>query len=118
MREYNKLVRLGIPDIIEENGSKPCYNVIEQAVLIKALKAKIVEEANEVNEASAKDELIEELADISEAIESLMKLIDLADHDLETVKKAKRIKRGGFIKTDSTGTQVGIYLKGVVDERK
>ena len=62
---FNKLVRDNIPEIIEKNGGKPKYRVIENdEEFKKALRAKLVEEIDEFLNAKTEEEAIEELADI------------------------------------------------------
>lgn len=62
---YNKLVRDNIPEIIEKNGGKPKYRVIEDNIeYIKLLKQKLIEEMDEFFNAKTEEDAIEELADI------------------------------------------------------
>ncbi|MCI0711669.1 MAG: nucleoside triphosphate pyrophosphohydrolase [Chloroflexi bacterium] len=61
-REYNKLVRDNIPEIIAANG--------------QALRQKLVEEAQEVLQAKP-DELVNELADVYEVLDALIAAYDL-----------------------------------------
>ena len=91
---YNKLVRDNIPEIIEKNGGKPKYRVIENdEEFKKALKAKLVEEIDEFLNANTEEEVIEELADIYE----IMTYFE-ADFKFITTACVKRKSKGGFCK--------------------
>jgi len=61
--DYHKLVRDGIPRIIEADGGQPITRVLDQAGYLVALRDKLVEEAEEAR--SAPDgQLRSELADV------------------------------------------------------
>ena len=65
---YNKLVRSEIPTIIRESGRECIYGVLtvkdNKDEIIKLLKEKLVEEANEVLEAIHRGDILEEMGDL------------------------------------------------------
>src|ERR1700722_8960468 len=68
--DYHKLVRDGIPRIIEAAGSQPVTRVLDQAGYLAALRAKLVEEAEEARSAPDR-QLRSELADVLEVLRAL-----------------------------------------------
>jgi predicted house-cleaning noncanonical NTP pyrophosphatase (MazG superfamily) len=98
----NKLVRDGIIKMMQDNGIKVNYEVLSDENLIKELKIKLVEEANEVLETTSKKDLIEEIGDVLEVIESLIKFAQLDKEEILNIKNKKKEKRGGFDKKFKT----------------
>jgi len=90
-----KLVRDKIPEIIESAGGRPDFRVLAGSELQSALKAKLVEEAEEAHAASDGD-LLEELADVHEVIRGILAYMGWSETDLRRVADEKRIARGGF----------------------
>ena len=90
MKNYNKLVRDRIPEILDVKGVSYERRVASpeeyKAELIKKLAEETAEFAEESNP--------EELADILEVIEALKQLPEYAD--VEVVRLKKRTERGGF----------------------
>jgi len=70
-RDYNKLVRDRIPEIIRSGGKQCGIETMPEAEYRQALLQKLVEEAQEARQA-APDELITELADLQEVIAALL----------------------------------------------
>lgn len=64
IKEYNKLVRDRIPEIIESKGSKVKYHVLSESKFKEALMNKLAEEFEELLRADTEEEIIEELADL------------------------------------------------------
>ena len=94
-KEYHKLVRDRIPEIIRQNGAHAKVVALNEPDYHQALRQKLVEEAQEAALAS-KEELITELADLLEVMEALMSITGLS---LETVRRTqaqRRMERGGF----------------------
>ena len=92
MKEYNKLVRDKIPEIIEASGkscSIRCLGLEEYAV---ALEQKLNEEVAEYQS----DKNLEELADILEVLQALCVSKGYSLEELELLRKEKAIERGGF----------------------
>lgn len=90
---HNKLVRDNIPEIIGNSGKTAHYHVLDNdADFDKALKAKLIEEANELYNAETEEECVEELADIATILAIL-----LAKHEnTKAVARAKLSQKGGF----------------------
>jgi predicted house-cleaning noncanonical NTP pyrophosphatase (MazG superfamily) len=105
---YNKLVRDGIPAIIEAGNKKYTMNVLEAVQHEVEIKRKLNEELKEYQEASSDEEAVEELADLLELIYAVLPLHNSSMEELEKVRLAKREKRGGFDK--------GYYLIEVEDD--
>ena len=59
-------------------------------------KAKLVEEAREVQEASDREAFIEELADLSEVLDAIMDFFEIDATEIQAVKDAKAQTRGRF----------------------
>jgi predicted house-cleaning noncanonical NTP pyrophosphatase (MazG superfamily) len=96
-KEYNKLVRDRIPEIIRESGRKYAVEVMPDEEYRVALLDKLLEEAQEAVGAGLPG-LIRELADLYEVIDAVMAAYDI---EKETVlaEKGERLKeRGGFAK--------------------
>jgi predicted house-cleaning noncanonical NTP pyrophosphatase (MazG superfamily) len=87
-----KLVRDGIPEIMRSDGLDPQVEVLGDAAFEKALRAKLLEEANEF----LSDGRIEELADLLEVIGALAERRGASMDELERLRLEKRARRGGF----------------------
>lgn len=99
MKEYNKLVRDKIPEIIEADG-KSCDTIIVSGEEKKELlRKKLMEEVNEYLE----DDNLEELADVMEVLFGLANQLGYTEEDLIKKREEKFLARGGFKK--------GIVLK-------
>ncbi len=90
MARYEKLVRDGIPEILDAKGVSYEKRVASDAEYRTELVKKLLEEAQEFSQAGA----IEELADVLEVVSALRTLSEYAD--VEAVQTAKRAERGGF----------------------
>lgn len=98
MPVYNKLVRDEIPKIIE-NSNKMFVMVTLDANRHEAeIKRKLYEELEEYQQAVSNEDAVEELADLLELIYAVLPLHGSSIEELETVRKKKREKRGGFDK--------------------
>jgi predicted house-cleaning noncanonical NTP pyrophosphatase (MazG superfamily) len=94
--EYHKLVRDGIPRIIETSGGQPITRVLDQAGYLAALRAKLIEEAEEA-QAASDGQLRSELADVLEVLQALAAAQGLSWEDVVTEAARKRDERGGFL---------------------
>ncbi len=103
MKNYNKLVRDRIPEIIKEAGKTPITRILPEEEMETHLIQKLEEEVQEYKE--TRD--FEELADLLEVIEALAKLRGEDLYSLERIKLDKREERGGF--------EEGILLETVED---
>ena len=94
MKTYNKLVRDKIIDIIESEGRKTSYKILDNEEYRNELNKKLQEEVNEYIE----DNNIEELADIVEVIYGILNSMDVSIEDFEKIRISKQEKRGAFNK--------------------
>ena len=94
MKIYNKLVRDKIIDIIESEGRKTSYKILDNEEYRKELNKKLQEEVNEYIE----DNNVEELADIVEVIYGILNSMDVSIEDFEKIRISKQEKRGAFNK--------------------
>lgn len=92
MKEYNKLVRDNIPEIMKQNGSIPVTRILNDEEFLKELDKKLLEEVNEY----LIDQNVEELADIYEVFLAILKARKIDFNELEEVRKTKVLKRGSF----------------------
>ncbi len=97
-REFNKLVRDNIPDIIANNGEESITRILEDDEYKVELYKKLLEEANEVISSKDSDETLEELADVLEILRSIAKLNGKTLDDILKIANQKELKRGGFEK--------------------
>lgn len=95
-KEYNKLIRDKIPEMIASNGYQ--YQVIKlsDSEYLAALKAKLLEEAQEAAKTETIEELIEEVADIYEVIDALILSLDISQKEILAKQREKKSDRGGF----------------------
>jgi predicted house-cleaning noncanonical NTP pyrophosphatase (MazG superfamily) len=93
---FRKLVRDKIPEFIINKGEQATQITLCGENLLAALKAKLVEEAIEVSDSKSTTEIVEELADVQEVILSLSKYLKITKATVESARKEKREKRGGF----------------------
>ena len=94
IKEYHKLVRDKIPEIIEGSG-KACETVIlSENEYLQMLDAKMDEELAEYH----KDQNIEELADLMEVIYAAAIARGYTLEQLEAIRLEKAIQRGSFEK--------------------
>ena len=94
VREYNKLVRDRIPEIIETSGKTCTVETLTDEKYIAMLDAKLNEELAEYQESKN----LEELADLLEVMSAVVKARGYSWDELTEVRKKKREARGGFEK--------------------
>ncbi|NMC35748.1 nucleoside triphosphate pyrophosphohydrolase [Candidatus Beckwithbacteria bacterium] len=95
---YNKLIRDRIPEIIAQSGHKAIVSTLTKKAFVKALKQKLIEEVQELNEAKTKRELVNELVDVQEVFDYLIKELHLSPSEFKKLQTKKRKERGGFEK--------------------
>jgi predicted house-cleaning noncanonical NTP pyrophosphatase (MazG superfamily) len=95
-KEYNKLVRDRIPEIIRESGNECEVTILSDVEYCQALRLKLIEEAGEVAEADGDDELVAELADLYEVIDALMLSYGISENEVLNAQAKRRETRGGF----------------------
>ena len=89
---YNKLVRDGIPEIIEASGRTCVTETLSDEDYLRMLDVKLDEELSEYHA----DQNIEELADLMEVIRACAVARGYSVEELEQVRAKKAAKRGGF----------------------
>ena len=94
-KEYHKLVRDRIPEIIRQSGNECEVVILSQAEYRQALRLKLIEEATEVAEAND-NELVAELADLYEVIDTLMASYGISGDRILNAQAKRRETRGGF----------------------
>ncbi|MEK7464612.1 MAG: nucleoside triphosphate pyrophosphohydrolase [Patescibacteria group bacterium] len=94
MRQYNKLVRDRILEIIEKDDVKPIWHKAGRSEYWKKLKEKLVEEVNEFLDSKKQ----EELADVLEVIDAISDLWGFKRARTRKIKNDKKRRRGGFKK--------------------
>jgi predicted house-cleaning noncanonical NTP pyrophosphatase (MazG superfamily) len=96
-KEYYKLVRDRIPEIIEKDGRGYAITTLSDEQFHQALRAKLVEEAQEA--ASAEPEkLVVELADLYEIVDAVLAAYGIERESVLAEQKQRRAERGGFEK--------------------
>jgi predicted house-cleaning noncanonical NTP pyrophosphatase (MazG superfamily) len=89
---YNKLVRDRIPAIIASEGRQAEVRVLDEAAYLTALRATLVEEAEEHRAAGDAAELV----DVLEVVYALAAASGISPEQLERDRRRKREERGGF----------------------
>lgn len=98
MPSYNKLVRDEIPQIINHNGKKCLYEILDNNNYALELRKKLDEEITEYIEAENYEDATEELADVLEVINAYASIKGVSMETAENVRKKKAAERGGFSK--------------------
>lgn len=101
MKEYNKLVRDKIPEIIKASGKECEIEIASMEERYKLLENKLQEEVGEFLE----DKNLEELADIMEVLFGLADILGYSEEELLKARNKKKEERGGF--------KEGLVLKSV-----
>lgn len=94
MKEYNKLIRDKIPDIIAAKGEKLETHVADGKEFLEKAKEKINEEVLEFLESDQ----VEELADLLEITYAVAEALGTTEDELNRIRQEKLTKRGGFSK--------------------
>ena len=94
MKQYDKLVRDRIPEIIEKDGRTCKTIVLSDEECLEYLNKKLLEEINEYLESKQ----IEELADLEEVLRAILILRGVSYEDFEKIRNDKVEIRGAFDK--------------------
>jgi predicted house-cleaning noncanonical NTP pyrophosphatase (MazG superfamily) len=89
----HKLVRDNIVAFNVDRGAKVEYETLEGDALQQALVAKIIEEANELQNAKIS---VEELADVQEIIDQIAENAGISQEDIAEAQEQKNAKNGAF----------------------
>ena len=92
MKEYNKLVRDKIPEIIENNGNDYEVEKLDNESYLESLNKKLKEELDEYLESGE----ISELADLVEVIYAILDHQGISREEFEKIRLDKKEERGGF----------------------
>jgi predicted house-cleaning noncanonical NTP pyrophosphatase (MazG superfamily) len=92
---HNKLIRDRIPEIIQASGREFAVETMDEAEFERALREKLVEEAQEAAAANSV-EVVAELADLCEVMEALMAVYGIDGEAVLAEQKRRRSDRGGF----------------------
>lgn len=103
--ELNKLVRDKVPSLIAKDGGSYSLQLLSPLEHQTEISKKLHEEIVEYSEAATKECAIEELVDIVELVHAALKLHDVSLEQFESLRLAKRKRKGGFEK--------GIYLNTI-----
>ncbi|OFW78412.1 MAG: phosphoribosyl-ATP pyrophosphohydrolase [Alicyclobacillus sp. RIFOXYA1_FULL_53_8] len=98
MPVYNKLVRDGIPQIIEQDNHTYTMRTLSDEEYVLELRKKLGEELQEYLQADNDKDAIEELADVLELMHALTTVHGSSPDALEQIRRKKADKRGGFAK--------------------
>jgi predicted house-cleaning noncanonical NTP pyrophosphatase (MazG superfamily) len=91
-----KLVRDRIPDLIMASGRMALTRHLSDEEFDAALRAKLVEEAEETSETSSPDGLVRELADVVEVVRALAGRQGFTLEDVLRAAHDRREQRGAF----------------------
>lgn len=92
MTRYNKLVRDKIPRLIEAQGERPVFRILDDMEYAECLARKLDEEVAEFH----RDNNLEELADILEVVYALAEGLGCSREELMDAYQKKHDARGGF----------------------
>lgn len=93
----NILVRDKMVEKMQSEGILVDYEKLSLKDYEKALRKKVVEEAQEVADERDRERLVYELADLLEVAQTLANTIGITESEILEAKKKKREKSGGFI---------------------
>lgn len=91
-REYHKLVRDDVPEIIRESGETPITRVADEREYADLLGEKLVEEAREFRESGD----LEELADVLAVVDAVRERRSVSEEELHDIQTKKAAERGRF----------------------
>lgn len=104
IKNYNKLVRDKIPEIIKNAGKQATFKKAIGDELLKSLNSKLDEELLEYKESGD----IEELADLVEVVYGILNYKGVPIEEFEKIRIDKNNKRGSF--------DEGLILVEVIEE--
>ncbi len=94
-KEYNKLVRDRIPEIIRKNGLECQAVTLSEIEYRQELRQKLIEEAQEAATANNPD-LVIEIADLLEVVDALLKSYGISYNQVRLEQDKKRASKGDF----------------------
>ena len=96
MPTYAKVVRDGIPGLLERLAKHPVVRRLDGPALALGLRAKLDEEIAEFDAASDRDARLSELADVLEVVVALAASVGASEEELNQQRAAKAAARGAF----------------------
>lgn len=94
--QWNKIVRDGIPQLIEDSGGKSEIRIVDdKEEFDQLMRFKLAEEVLEVQEADS-DHLLEELGDLETIVDTLLSLHGFSRDNLINQQAQKDTERGKF----------------------
>ena len=94
--QYPKLVRDGIPSMIERDGKAAITHTAEGDEYVSFLLTKLIEEATELKNAASLDHQKEEIADVREVLGAIQVALGLREKEVLAIQSSKFEERGGF----------------------
>jgi predicted house-cleaning noncanonical NTP pyrophosphatase (MazG superfamily) len=93
---YQKVVRDGVPELLERLDKHPVVRRLDGPALALALRAKLNEEIAEFDAASGMEARLGELADVLEVVVALAASEGAREDELNRHRTAKAAARGAF----------------------
>lgn len=98
MKEYNKLVRDKIPELLTGKMIPFETHIADDDEFRVKLNEKLIEESQEFLDAKTDEEAKQEMADIFEVIDTIFALRGWSREDIQHIQGKKYEDRGGFVK--------------------
>lgn len=96
MPAYQKVVRDGIPELLERLDKHPVARRLDGPALALGLRTKLDEEIAEFDAASDREARLGELADVFEVVVALAAGEGASEDELNRYRRAKATGRGAF----------------------
>jgi predicted house-cleaning noncanonical NTP pyrophosphatase (MazG superfamily) len=93
---YQKIVRDGIPELLERLDKHPVTRRLDEPARALGLRAKLDEEIAEFDAASGKEARLGELADVLEVVVALAASEGASEDELDQHRTDKAAARGAF----------------------
>lgn len=95
---FEKLVRDGIPLLMQESGTEPEFRIARAREISSLMRQKVWEELDELMRARKRGKILEEAADVLETIEAYCTLHGIGMDEVMREKRRKLKEKGGFEK--------------------
>jgi predicted house-cleaning noncanonical NTP pyrophosphatase (MazG superfamily) len=94
---YNKLIRDGIPQKIQDNGGEYEVRKLEDdSEFEQELLKKIQEEGSALAKVRSREEFLAEYADLTAVLDELTRLLEFSEADIKLAIEENVKKKGGF----------------------
>ena len=91
-REYTRLVRDKVPDIITHSGRRCEYRILSESEVILALQDKLIEKADKFSKRPSE----EEVSDIFELLDAIISKFGYEQMHIDYLKLKNREEKGGY----------------------